>query len=239
MPMKNFLLLFILCIVFSSCSFESEGVFTDDTTEEYKLYDYYVDSYGNEGIVAYIHHQSTMSKRKYIIVISADESYQSWGPMGERVYKSDSVSRSVCNASEFGIAVLQSMCSIGIERYPAQFWCYSKNQQEVYPRAGSWRLPSESEFKLISSSFKVESLNSALKGIGGTPILTDQMYWTCTEDFDNYIIINGNTSDYDSKNRAVIISPTINTYFNYSNKERWLKKNKYYVRAIKYIYYHY
>lgn len=235
--MKKILLRFMLLALFYSCSFESEGVFTDDTTEEYELYDYYVDSYGNEGIVAYIHHSSRL-KRKHIIVISADESYQSWGPIGERVYKSDSVSRSVCTASEFGLAVLQSMCSIGMERYPAQSWCYSKNQQEVYPRAGSWRLPSENEFKLTICGSKAELLNSALKGIGGTPILTNQMYWTCTEDFDNYII-NGDTSDYDCKNRAVIISPTINTYFNYSNKERWLKKNKYYVRAIKYVYYHY
>lgn len=224
-------------VLFCSCSFESEGVFTDDTTEEYELYDYYVDSYGNEGIVAYIR-QSTDSERKYIIVISADESYQSWGPMGERVYKSDSVSSSVCNASGFGVAVLQAMRSIGIDRYPAQSWCNSKNEQEEYPRAGSWRLPSYYEFGLIrgTNGSKVESLNSALKGIGGTPILTSQKYWTCTEDFDNYITIEGKDCNYDRENRAVITSP-INT--THSNKERWLKKNKYHVRAIKYVYYHY
>lgn len=236
MFMKKFLLLFTLCVVLSSCSFESEGVFTDDTTEEYELYDYYVDSYGNEGIVAYIH-QSTSSERKYVIVISADESYQSWGPMGERVYKSDSVSSSVCRSSGFGVAVLQAMHSIGIDRYPAQSWCDSKNEKEEYPRAGSWRLPSFHEFGLIrgANGSKIESLNSALKGIGGTPILTDHLYWTCAEDFDNYITINGEDSDYDRENRAVITSPMNATY---SNKERWLKKNRYYARAIKYVYYH-
>ena len=235
--MKKILLIFISFILFCSCSFESEGVFTDDTTEEYELYDYYVDSYGNEGIVAYIH-QSTNSERKYIIVISADESYQSWGPMGEMVYKSDSVSSSVCRAVGFGVAVLQAMRSIGIDRYPAQSWCNSKNEQEEYPRAGSWRLSSFNEFGLIrgANGSRIESLNSALKGIGGTPILTDRIYWTCTEDFDDYITIEGEDCDYDRENRAVITSP-INT--TYSNKERWLKKNRYYVRAIKYVYYHY
>ena len=68
------LLIFIVSLLGFSCRFESEGVFTDDTTEEYQLYDYYIDSYGNEGIVAYIH-SSKISDRKYMIVISSDESF--------------------------------------------------------------------------------------------------------------------------------------------------------------------
>lgn len=231
------LLIFIVSLLGFSCRFESEGVFTDDTTEEYQLYDYYIDSYGNEGIVAYIH-SSKNSDRKYMIVISSDESYESWGPMGENVYKSDTISKSGINQPSFGVAMHQAMKSMGIQRFPAQTWCDKKNFNEEYPRAGSWRLPSYHEYQLIfgQKGEKVDVLNSSLKGIGASPIIKNNMYWTCVEDFDGYITIKDKLSDYDKENRAVISSPLNATY---GYKDRWIKKNKYYVRAIKYVYYHY
>jgi hypothetical protein len=231
------LLLYIVSFLGFSCSFESEGIFTDDTTEEYQLYDYYIDSYGNEGVVAYIHN-SKNTGRKYVIVISSDESYHSWGPMGENVYKSDTISKLGINQPSFGVAMHQAMKSIGIKRFPAQAWCDEKNSNEKYPRAGSWRLPSCQELQLVfgTKGEKVDVLNASLTGIGASPINKNNVYWTCVEDFEGYITIKGEQSDYDKENRAVISSP-LNSTFSY--KDRWLKKNKYYVRAIKYVYYQY
>lgn len=221
-----------------SCDFESDGVFTDDTTEEYMLYDYYVDEYGNEGVVAYNSGQKVSRANKYILVVSSDEAYLPWGIMGENVFKSDTITSMGFRDPTFGIAMHQLMKSYGIEKFPAQAWCDAKNKNEVFPRAGSWHLPSYYEYQLIfgSTGTRVSSLNKALSSIGGTPFNTANMYWTCVEDYDDYIHINNIESDYDKENRAVITSPTNSTF---SYKDRWLKKNKYYVRAIKYVYYEY
>ena len=235
--MKNssFLLTFLYCFLFMSCSFESEGIYTDDRTEEYQLYDYYIDSYGNEGIIAYI---DLTDPIHMIIVISADESYESWGPMGECVYQCDSIGKSAFTQPVFGVAMHQAMKSIGMESFPAQAWCDKKNNDERFSRAGSWRLPTVYELRSIlgTDGSRVNSLNSALRGIGAQPISDEMMYWTCVEDHDDYIDITGVDSDYDKENRAVIMSPHIGTY---GYKDRWLKKNKYCVRAIKYVYYYY
>lgn len=232
---KTVCLLFIIMFALSSCDFESEGVYTDDTTEEYLLYDYYVDSYGNEGIIAYIYSSKNLSK-KYIIAVSADETVLPWGPMGETIYKSDTIKTNGLHSNLYGIAMHQIMKSIGIGKFPAQAWCDAKNFNEDFPRAGSWHLPSYYEYQLIfgSSGTNVNALNSALASIGGTPF-SNNMYWTCSEDYDNYISIKDVESDYDPRNRAVITSPFIATH---SYKDRWLKKNKYNVRAVKYVYYH-
>ena len=230
-------LLFIgIAFLLHSCSdHESDDLFTDDTTEEYQLYDYYVDDYGNEGIVVYIQSSNHYSK-KYIIVLSADESDQSWGPMGELVYDCDSIKFSDLKEPAFGVAVLQSMKSRGIDRFPAQAWCDQKNQSEPYPRGGSWRLPTYDEFKKIfKSGNNLSDINNALFAIGGTTVNEEYFYWTCVEDFDGYITIEQQTLDYDKENRAILSTPTNSTF---SNKDRWIKKNKYNVRAIKYIYYH-
>lgn len=232
---KKILLLIIFAILQHSCSYESDELFTNETTEDYQLYDYYIDSYGNEGIVAYIQ-SSNHSNRKYIIVLSADETYTYWGPMGELVYKYDTLELSALNEPPFGIAMLQSMKSMGIERFPAQAWCDHKNQSEPYPRGGSWRLPSYREFKFIfGKGNHLSDINKALHGIGGITVDENQFYWTCTEDIDDYITVEGEAIGYDQANRAVLSSPTNSTF---SNKDRWLKKNKYHVRAIKYVYYH-
>jgi len=224
----------ILILTLASCDDQSKGVFTDDTTEEYQLYDYYVDEYGNEGIVAYIF-KSTLTESEYIIVVSATESYQSWGLMGETVYK-DSIDKMHIYRPTFGLSMLQSMKSAGIEHFPAQAWCDRMNGGEKYPRAGSWRLPTDYEFQDVfgAKGDKVTALNNALRNVGGTPVSTDNIYWTCVEDVDDYIHIADKVLDYDPANRAVPVSPKRSSF---DNKDRWLKKNKYYVRAIKYVYY--
>lgn len=221
-----------ILLLTTACTFESEGVYVDDTTEPAQKYDYYVDEYGNEGVVVY---ELNSSSSRYQIVMSADETCLPWGPMGEQVYVADTVKSTVLANSSYGVAMLQTMKSRGIERYPAQAWCDRKNGGERYPSGGSWRLPTYWEMVVIlgSGGANVTRMNTALKGIGGTPLEADY-YWTCDEDYGNRIKINGVTSDYDSENRAVITSPQHSTT---STKERWLKKNSHYVRAIKYIYY--
>ena len=59
-------------------------------------------------------------------------------------------------------------------------------------------------------------------------------YWTCTEDIENYVSMNDSIDDFDKENRAIPITFRFSSYI---NKDYWLKKNKYHVRAIKYVYY--
>lgn len=205
----------------------------DEVGKDCSLYDIYVDEFGNEGIIAYIHEDSAW---KYIIAISADEGYEPWGPMGEAVYKPDGINfdsvenNAIFTYPTFGLMMLQSMKSMGINRFPAQQWCDRKNQGDPYPNAASWRLPSCEEFYTIMGN---TGLNDALISMGGTPLDEDHFYWTCTEDIDNYMQFSSTTTDYDMENRAIHLSPRLNSYI---NKDYWLKKNKYYVRAIKYVY---
>lgn len=237
-----YILLLSLAGILTSCSFAAKGVITDDTTEQYQLYDYYTDEYGNEGIVVYL---ATKKDPHQIIVLSADESNAPWGPMGEVVYKGDSVSKDIIdgyNGYSFGVAIHQAMHAAGIDRYPAQAWCDKKNTGEPHPRGGSWRLPSYYEWRLIMNLDNTYSwnkpalaeINKALELTGGTPLNADHIYWTCTEDFDGYLTFKEHEADYDQQNRAVIVSPEGKSY---SNKDRWIKKNNYYVRAIKYVYF--
>lgn len=233
MKKRQLLLSISLLLLSTACSFESDALYTDDTTEECQLYDYYIDEYGNEGIVAYVY-QSKSTQRKEVIVISADEALLPWGPTGMAVYQADTLKKNTLNSSTFGVSMHQSMKSIGIDRFPAQAWCDAKNGNEPYPRGGSWRLPSFYEMNLALKD--VDALNAALTSIGGTTISVSSHYWTCVEDYSGYITINGaDNTDYDCQNRAVITSASNSTY---SNKDRWLKKNKYNVRAIKYVYFH-
>ena len=234
-------LLFVLTFLsMISCDKESEALLVEELDEEYQLYDYYIDKNGNEGIVAYILKESSISKYpkgyKYMIVISSDESLEPWGPMGEIVMKKDSASSSEFRQPTAGITMLQSMNSRGMERFPAQNWCFKKNiSNEI--SASSWHLPSYYELQQIfgSSGKNLSALNHALQVTGGKQIDNSQLYWTCMEDYDGYISVSDLKLDYDQANRAILTSPHISTY---ANKDRWLKKNKYYVRAIKYIYYY-
>jgi len=223
-----FLSALICCI---GCRHESDALIIDETTEEYELYDYYVDKYGNEGIVAYI------SKGRYILVISADETYLPWGPLNEQLYIiNDSVKypSSVYGDEQFSIAMLHIMKEKGIAKYPAMCWCYKKDSAATSPYGGSWHLPSYNEFYHIAQYSEHKKLNKALTDIGGTPLNEDNFYWTCSEDYTDYITIKGQESDYDAENRAVILTPKKTTS---GVKDRWLKKNSHYVRAVKYIYY--
>lgn len=218
-----------LGLVLTSCSFQHEGIFTDDRSEEYDLYDYYIDKYGNEGIIAYI-----SSDRKSIIAISLDESLESWGPTDQKIYKNEKASG--YNLPSFGVLMHQTMFSLGIENFPAQYWCNNKNRWESHPRAGSWRLPTYHEFRVIcgTDGENVDFLNEALEGVNGTPLRSKQMYWSCVEDHEAIIYFEGLETDYDPANRAIVSTPEKSSY---SYKDRWLKKNQYYVRAIKYVYY--
>lgn len=233
-------ILLLIGLLMCSCDKESDSLLVDELDEEYQLYDYYVDEYGNEGVIVYMLNGSSISKYpkgyKYIIVMSLDESLEPWGPMGEVIMKKDSAAISEFRQPTAGITMLQSMYSRGIERYPAQRWCFAKNHsQEI--GASSWRLPSYYEMMLIfgTSGKNVAKINQVLSRSGGVLIDDSHLYWTCIEDYENYITVNGHVLDYDQANRAVLTSPHNSTF---SNKDRWLKKNHYYVRAIKYIYYY-
>ena len=228
--------IFVICCCLGgliACDEESAPLIFDETTEDYQLYDYYIDQYGNEGIVAYIYEPKS-SKSKRIMVISSDESYQSWGPMGEAVYKNDTITASTWNDPAYGMAMYQSMKSWGVEKFPAQSWCDKKNMGEDTPKGSSWCLPSYWELGYIFNNYS--ELNKALLSIGGTPLTENHLYWSCTEYYDNYKIFSDNQYDigYDKENKAIPKSPSKT---NYSDKDRWLKKNKYYVRAIKYVYF--
>ena len=126
---------------------------------------------------------------------------------------------------------MQSMKSMGIERFPAQQWCDKKNLGDPYPSSSSWRLPTYYELRLVFSS---KDLNNALKQAGGTPLNNSYYYWTCLEDIENYLHFDNIITDFDRENRAIILNPHGNAYI---DKDKWIKKNKYHVRAIKYIYY--
>lgn len=230
----------LVCPSLISCDKESDALILDELDEEYRLYDYYVDEKGNEGIVAYIQNGSSISKYprgyKCMVVISSDESLESWGPMGEIIMKKDSASRLELSQPTAGIIMLQSMSSRGMNRYPAQNWCFKKNgSREI--SSGSWRLPTSHELLLVfgSNGNNVKKLNQALKLTGGKLVDDSQLYWTCIEDYDGYITVDDLKLDYDQANRAILTTPLHSTF---SDKDRWLKKNKYYVRAIKYIYYY-
>lgn len=230
---------FFSCIFFFSCEKESGPVFVDELDEEYQLYDYYVDKYGNEGVVAYIHNRSSIIEYpkgyKYIIVLSLDESFKPWGPMGEIVMKKDSVSSSDLRQSTSGIIMLQCMNSRGIERYPAQCWCFNKNQSKEIGTS-SWRLPNINELRQIFGTIgkDVANLNLAIKNYGGTLIKDANYYWTCIENY-GYVTDSEYDSSYDQANRAIAISPHPSIS---EDRDTRLKKNNYYVRAIKYIYYY-
>lgn len=234
------LLLFLMYLCFFSCDHESDALLIDVLDEEYQLYDYYIDEDGNEGIVSYVQKSTSISKYpkgyKYMIVLSLDESLEAWGAMGETVMKIDSLSDSELRKSTAGLMMLQCMYSRGIERYPAQKWCFMKNNSsEIF--GSSWRLPTYYELLQIfgTSGKNVSILNQEIKNYGGTIIDNSHFYWTCIEDYKDYISVDNLELDYDQANRAILTSSQISTF---SDKDRWLKKNHYFVRAIKYIYYY-
>ena len=238
MKQRCFYILAFLSINLLTCCTKSnwsDDCIIDGDYEAYTLNAPYIDEYGNEGVIAYISEKE--GEIKYIIAISLDEGYESWGPMGEAVYKVDSINFDTISnyyflyQPAFGLMMMQSMKSIGIERFPAQNWCDKKNIGDPYPNASSWRLPTYYELRLVFSN---KGLSNALTQAGGDPLYNNYYYWTCVEDIENYMTFDNIVSDYDRENRAINMNPKGNAYV---NKDYWLKKNKYHVRAIKYVYY--
>lgn len=208
------------CLCLISCEVESKDEILNKLDEEYHLYDYYVDEYGNEGIVCSITYPSS-NKDKYpkgysaVMVVSCDEAYLPWGPMGEYFTDLDSVR--FFTKPDAGIAMLQSMYARGIEKYPAQEWCFKKNKNHEINGNG-WRLPTWNEMSSVTG----EDINKAILSVGGTLINNaDGKYWVCQTSEDNYADI-------------------YNFHFKLEGhgiNENNLKKNYNHVRAIKYIYY--
>lgn len=227
---------FLLLVMMLASCHKAKGVFTDELNNGCRLYDYYEDSYGNGGIVAEIVTPAD-NKGTSILVLSLDEAALPWGPTEERVYR-ERVSSGGTAISSFGIAMLQIMRSMGISRFPAQEWCDQKNKQETYVRGGSWHLPTVYDLELIfgNSGRKVDSLNTALLKAGGVPVAKNALYWTCVEDIDSLWTFSGMENTFDPENRAVPINYQAKSF---TNKDRWLKKNRYNVRAVKCIYYEY
>ncbi len=222
------ILIELLLLFLQSCDFElaDDYIFDETHNQKYRLYDYYIDDSGNEGIVAYV-----SSSR--IIILSLDEDTATWGPNDFAVYNVDSVSIIELSTPRFGIAMLQRMKSYNINKFPAQQWCDNKNHgRDIY--VGSWRLPTFYEFKLIfgSNGERLTNLNSELSYFNKPQISETSLYWTCVEDHNNYIITTNQTSNYDKINRAIVMTPLIKT----CQKELWDKSKLYHIRAIKYIY---
>ena len=234
---KRFIFFVTPLVLFVACGedYDAPLVYVDDTGgKQYKLYDLYRDAYGNEGIIAYV---ESYDDFRYIMALSLDETIASWGPMGETIFKGDNDSSVFY--PQFGLAMLQCMISRGIHHFPAQKWCYERNQDEKYPRTGSWRMPSYVDIYLMLKgdyASDIDSLNQYLVQYGGTPLTkTDyDYYWCCEEDYEDYAVMTGIEQNFDPDNRAVMITMG---FRGGADKDFWIKKSKHRVRAVKVIYY--
>jgi hypothetical protein len=221
-----FLFLTDLVLLHSCDDQSSDYVIIDERAgEEYFNGDYYIDEYGNEGVVGYISTQTP----KMVMIVSIDEAFLQWGPMGESVCDNDTMNINVLTNPSFGLYILQSMQSKGIDRFPAMAWCNRKNGSESLAGAGSWRLPTRYELNLLFTNMK--GINGMLADLDGTPIRSGSYYWTCLEDYEATGI---DLYDCDPENRAV---PVNSSNMPPEDKDYWLKKNQYFVRAIKYLYF--
>lgn len=237
MKFVRYILILLASLSLVTCSKNDEDkepwVFVDDTDGvDYHLYDLYTDKYGNEGLVVYVEEGSW---GKYIQVMSVDETMAAWGPTGETILKGEP--DSLWGTEQFSLAMLQCMKTRGIDHFPAQQWCDAKNCGEPYPRTGSWMLPSFYQMRFICGlhGSKVNLINSHLIALGKTPLSPDEYYWLSEEDYDGYLVWDdSDTADYDSDNRAVIVSPMIRGI---RDKDLWIKKISYRVRAVKTICY--
>lgn len=217
---------------------------------EYQLYDYYIDEYGNEGVVGALN-LNPDNFINYIIVISADETETNWGRADMEVYRwadqyasrygytmGKQFNGEYTGGVFFGLEMNRLVHAQGQEGFPAFDWCLSKNKGERYVHSGSWMLPSYNEFTHMTYGDKLEKLNEALISMGGTPISEEDYYWSCVEDIENAFHFSDTTltyaKDYDQKRRAV---PFLAGRLFPSDKTYWHKQYNFYkVRAIKYIY---
>ena len=226
MRITNYILFFTTLVLFLACNEQSDYVFIDErASEEYLNGDYYIDEYGNEGVVGYI---STRTP-EMVMIVSIDEVLLPWGPMDESICDNDTMNVNVLTNPSFGLSMLQSMQAKGIDRFPAMAWCNRKNGSESLACAGSWRLPTRYELNLIFANMK--GINDMLADLDGIPIRSGRYYWTCLEDYETS---GTGLSDCDPANRAL---PVNSSNMSPEDKDYWLKKNQYYVRAIKYLYF--
>lgn len=215
----------IVIFLYSSCTYmnPSELIRNED---DIHLYDYYVDEFGNEGIVTYISHDSTD-----VMIVSADEGYMSWGPVDCQLLEREQY----IIGQELSMIMLQKAIFFNINRFPAFKWCNDKNSGGLL-NVASWMLPSEWEMKYMmwGPQCDLASLNEALINIGGTPIDANELYWTATEDKARLISDHYKKygADFSPEMRAVCMNPLGDS------REKmiyWIKSNKHRVRAVKYI----
>ena len=128
--MTNYLKILISIIIplLLGCGYTSDEIIFDETKKVYQLYDTYVDEYGNKGVVVHCEYDSYNS---CIIVVSADEAYLPWGPLGETVYQIEDTLRfpkRVYGDDSFGTAMLHLMKSRGIPIFLSsiQSICHSR-----------------------------------------------------------------------------------------------------------------
>lgn len=236
--MKRFALMFLLFMLFGC----TEKAFPDNRVgyDTYNLYDYYVDEYGNEGIVALKLKYEGGSE--YVVVLSGDEcEAASWGPEEKNLvpFNSDANIGFVRNFL-YCVEVNQIAEVYGISDFPAFEWCQSKNKDGLTIHSSSWLLPSHYMLQTILYG-RTDLVDSALKRHGLTPLAdnVNDYYWTCTEDIDGYIDFAYTGSlyayDFDPVSRAV---PLTKNAFYSPQKMLWQKNNAYRVRAIKIIYHY-
>lgn len=214
-------ILLVMAGLLSAC----KQVLIDERGDDLQLYDYYIDEDGNEGIVV-------EKESDAIVVLSLDEAELPWGPMDEAIIKE--TDKNFFNTKRFSIAMQYAMLDKGIHKFPAQAWCYAKNKKEQIG-IGSWRLPSLNDWEyLVSVEYHWDEINDALIKMGGVPLSTDDLYWTCTEDYQEAFTFSDEDNDFDAANRAVNITLKLRAY---TRKDRWVKNSIYKVRAIKHVYY--
>ena len=236
-------ILILLTVVVSCKKHGKEGI-SDNDKNDYELYDYYIDQYGNEGIVAaQVDYQGEESFYKYTLVLSLDETVATWGPMGVTVFHvNDYFNEDYPYGPFFGLEMNRMVESKGSEGFPAFDWCHKKNHGEKYLHSSSWLLPTANElYKIFRDGEAIDELNQHITEYGGTPIPTEikrsNCYWSCVEDTENVLMFDDDVQancDFDPARRA--IAPTTDGRY-YTDKTLWHKNNEYRVRAIKYIYF--
>lgn len=225
---KKIIIATIATLFLMSCS-EREWMTIISNEEDLKLYDYYVDEFGNEGIVVCI---KSYTNSKAAFVLSADETVCEWGPGGFCVFEQE-FSEDNVNYPRFSLIMARYVSLLGVERFPAFNWCLNKNNGTPLS-SDSWMLPSHKEMTTLLKSVNLNELNNALLNIGGTP-LRSELYWTATEDFPELVKMKDTESEYNPENWAICMTPSSKYYT--QKHIWWTKSRKLGVRAIKYIQY--
>lgn len=210
------------------CDRDIVTIWDETNGKDYQLYDTFEDADGNRGVVVVADREE---KSRTLIVLSADEAVLPWGEMSQALFVPDSAVQSI--SMRYGLLMLYKMCADGVDNYPAQAWCYAKNNGRS-PYTGCWRLPSMLEWTCFYD-LNIQKLNEVLYSIGGTPVSEDDYYWTCHEDYPNLPIWEDvENVDCDPAKRA--LCPTMQMLLT-TDKSTWLKSQQHRVRAIKYIEY--